>query len=147
MFDLSRVLAAPSVGESIAELVRATADHLRGKSAVQWKPALDEIERAIPDVIAAIRSGTVAEDEDGSLANDGDRGPAAAAAGIDEGELADELDTAGDTTGLAGLVAGDGAVDPAALPTAVTDSERVDGAAGSDQELDARREREMGPTV
>ena len=109
MFDLSRVQAALTVGESIAELVGAVADHLRGKSAVDWKPALREIEAAMPEIITAVRSGTAAEDEDGSLAGDGDRGAAAddaaeaAAAGDgdpelhpgeDEGEAAAEQDDA-----------------------------------------------------
>ena len=111
MFDLSRVYAAATVGESIAEFVRSTAEHLRGKSAVNWKPAIDEIEAAIPDVVAAIRSGTAVEDEEGSLAGDGDRG-----------EAADAVRDATDQ----------GEIDPAGYPGAEAEIERALEAAGDE---------------
>jgi hypothetical protein len=126
MFELETIRAAVSVGAGVAELIGHIIAHVRGGAAVDVRPRLDEIERALPDIVHAVRHGTAAEAEAEPAELDPDDDPAkypgAAAeiereleAGEDAGgpdaeaqAQADDkaaedaaADTAGDTTGAA----------------------------------------------
>jgi hypothetical protein len=101
MFDLETIRAAVTVGAGVTQLIASIVEHLQGQSAVNVRPALNELAESIPDLVHAVRSGTVAEAEVGADAEGDEAAPEAGDEQTDEAPAAEGSDPGDETEATA----------------------------------------------